>query len=39
MKAILECTNVNKSYGKTDAVRNLTLKLDENTVYGLLGRN
>src|SRR5258707_537759 len=39
MNAILECTNVNKSYGKTNAVRNLDLKLEENTVYGLLGRN
>ncbi len=39
MNAILECTNVNKSYGKTDAIRHLDLKLEENTVYGLLGRN
>ncbi|MCQ6561088.1 ABC transporter ATP-binding protein [Paenibacillus mendelii] len=39
MNAILECTNVNKSYGKTDAVRNLGMKLEENTIYGLLGRN
>jgi ABC-2 type transport system ATP-binding protein len=39
MKAILECTNVNKAYGKTAAVSNLTLKLEDNTIYGLLGRN
>ncbi|WP_276358333.1 ABC transporter ATP-binding protein [Cohnella caldifontis] len=39
MNAILECANVNKSYGKTDAVRQLDMKLEENVVYGLLGRN
>lgn len=39
MSVILECTNLNKSYGKNDAVRNLAIKLEENTIYGLLGRN
>lgn len=39
MNAMMECTNLNKSYGRTDAVRQLDLRLDENTVYGLLGRN
>ncbi|MFM9281281.1 ABC transporter ATP-binding protein [Paenibacillus jiagnxiensis] len=39
MTAILTCTNVNKSYGNKKAVHNLDLKLEENTIYGLLGRN
>lgn len=39
MNTILECTNVNKSYGKIHAVRNLSIKLEENTIYGLLGQN
>lgn len=39
MNAILECSNLNKSYGRTEAVRNLELQLQENTIYGLLGRN
>ncbi|AWB44538.1 ABC transporter ATP-binding protein [Paenibacillus sp. CAA11] len=39
MSAVLECTNVSKSYGKTEAVRNLEFRLEENTIYGLLGRN
>ena len=39
MNAIAECTNVTKSYGKTEAVSQLDLKLEENVVYGLLGRN
>ncbi|MBB6733446.1 ATP-binding cassette domain-containing protein [Cohnella zeiphila] len=39
MNAILECRNVSKSYGSTAAVRRLDLKLEENKLYGLLGRN
>ncbi|MCC3372247.1 ATP-binding cassette domain-containing protein [Cohnella sp. REN36] len=39
MNVMMECTNLNKSYGRTDAVRQLDLRLEENTVYGLLGRN
>lgn len=39
MSTILACTNLTKSYGKHDAVRNLEMKLNENTIYGLLGRN
>jgi ABC-2 type transport system ATP-binding protein len=39
MSTILTSTNLNKNYGKTEAVRNLTMKLEENTIYGLLGRN
>lgn len=39
MDGILTCKNVNKSYGRTEAVRNLDLVLEENIIYGLLGRN
>lgn len=39
MNVMMECTNLSKSYGRTDAVRQLDLRLEENTVYGLLGRN
>jgi ABC-2 type transport system ATP-binding protein len=35
----LQCTDLTKSYGKTNAVHNLNLELKENTIYGLLGRN
>jgi len=35
----VECTNLTKSYWRTEAVRHLDLKLEENIVYGLLGRN
>jgi len=36
---VLTCDNVNKSYGRTYALRNLNLQLEENVIYGLLGRN
>lgn len=36
---MLEIKNLNKSYGKTIVLRDLNLKLEENKVYGLLGRN
>ncbi|RUS48898.1 ATP-binding cassette domain-containing protein [Cohnella sp. AR92] len=39
MSTILSCTNLSKSYGKHDAVQNLEMRLNENTIYGLLGRN
>lgn len=39
MNTILECINVNKYYGNLHAVRNLSIKLEEHTIYGLLGRN
>ncbi|WP_135549515.1 ATP-binding cassette domain-containing protein [Paenibacillus cymbidii] len=39
MNAILECANVYKSYGRNEAVRSLSMKLEPNTIYGLLGRN
>jgi ABC-2 type transport system ATP-binding protein len=30
---------LNKSYGKTEAVRNLNITIEEHTIYGMLGRN
>ncbi|GMK38495.1 ABC transporter ATP-binding protein [Paenibacillus sp. CCS19] len=39
MRTILACTDLTKRYGKHDAVRNLEMKLNDNTIYGLLGRN
>ncbi|MBM6994728.1 ABC transporter ATP-binding protein [Paenibacillus sp. DXFW5] len=39
MSAILECRNVSKRYGRVEAVRQLDMTLEENTIYGLLGRN
>lgn len=39
MSSALTCINVNKTYGRTSALRNLNLTLEENVIYGLLGRN
>lgn len=39
MSIVLTCDNVNKTYGRTYALRNLNLQLEENVIYGLLGRN
>lgn len=39
MEAILTCKQLSKSYGRTEAVRQLDMELKENTIYGLLGRN
>jgi ABC-2 type transport system ATP-binding protein len=39
MNTVVTITNLNKSYGRTEAVRQLSMKLEENTIYGLLGRN
>ncbi|XOK63498.1 ATP-binding cassette domain-containing protein [Paenibacillus elgii] len=39
MSIALTCGNLNKKYGRTDALRNLDLQLEENVIYGLLGRN
>lgn len=36
---MLEMKNLNKSYGSTIVLENINLKLAENKVYGLLGRN
>jgi len=39
VNALLECSNLTKNYGKSQAVHNLDIKLEEDTIYGLLGRN
>lgn len=39
MSIVLTCNNLNKTYGRTYALRNLNLQLEENVIYGLLGRN
>lgn len=39
MTMALVCDHINKKYGRTHALRNLSLKLEENVIYGLLGRN
>jgi len=35
----LACGNLTKSYGRTLALQNLDLQLEEGIIYGLLGRN
>ncbi|QJD82941.1 ATP-binding cassette domain-containing protein [Cohnella herbarum] len=39
MSIVLSCGNLNKKYGRTYALRDLDLQLEENVIYGLLGRN
>lgn len=39
MSTVLTCGNLNKKYGRTYALRNLDLQLEENVIYGLLGQN
>lgn len=39
MTTILECRGLVKSYGRTKAVAGIDLSLEENVIYGLLGRN
>lgn len=36
---MLEIKNLNKSYGKDVVLKDINLKLEENKIYGLLGRN
>lgn len=36
---MLEIKNLNKSYGRTIVLKDVNLKLEENKIYGLLGRN
>lgn len=36
---MLEIKNLYKSYGNTRVLKDINLKLDENKIYGLLGRN
>ncbi|MFE4571034.1 ATP-binding cassette domain-containing protein [Paenibacillus chitinolyticus] len=39
MSIALTCGNLTKKYGRTYALCNLDLQLEENVIYGLLGRN
>ena len=39
MNAILEIEALSKSYGSVEALKSLSLKLEEGKIYGLLGRN
>lgn len=36
---MLEIINLNKSYGKNKVLTDINLKIEENKIYGLLGRN
>lgn len=36
---MLECKNLTKTYDKVQVVNNISLTLEENKIYGLLGRN
>ncbi|ASS64918.1 MULTISPECIES: ABC transporter ATP-binding protein [unclassified Paenibacillus] len=39
MSIVLSCDNLTKRYGRTYALRDLDIQLEENVIYGLLGRN
>ncbi|CAM4095064.1 ABC transporter ATP-binding protein [Lederbergia lenta] len=39
MKNVVEVTHLEKVYGTFDAVQNVSFSLEENKIYGLLGRN
>lgn len=39
MSTVVECVDLTKSYGKVQALKNINLRLEENKIYGLLGRN
>ena len=36
---MLEIVNLDKSYDKLKVLTNINLRLEENKIYGLLGRN
>lgn len=37
--SLIEIRNLYKSYGKTEVLKDINLNLEENKIYGLLGRN
>lgn len=39
MKNVIEVTQLNKSYGKFNAIHNTSFAMQANKIYGLLGRN
>lgn len=36
---VIECNNLSKSYGKVNAINDLSLTIEENKITGLIGRN
>ncbi|WP_323958734.1 ATP-binding cassette domain-containing protein [Arthrobacter sp. JZ12] len=39
MTAVIDIANVSKTYGRSEALRGVTLALEPDRIYGLLGRN
>ncbi|MCH1624383.1 ABC transporter ATP-binding protein [Ferdinandcohnia quinoae] len=39
MKKVVEITQLDKTYGEFKAIENVTFTMEENKIYGLLGRN
>lgn len=39
MTFVVECINISKKYKKIQALNNITVNIEENKIYGLLGRN
>ena len=39
MKNVIEVKQLNKSYGKFNAIQDISFSIEENKIYGLLGRN
>lgn len=39
MSYAIECMNVSKAFGNTNALANVNLKIQKDKIYGLLGRN
>ncbi len=39
MNNILQCENIVKRFGKTTALNGVTVQLEQNKIYGLIGRN
>lgn len=39
MSAIVNCSNLSKQYGKSEALRNINLQIDSGKIIGLLGPN
>ncbi|MEG2770690.1 MAG: ATP-binding cassette domain-containing protein, partial [Oscillospiraceae bacterium] len=37
--SIIKISNITKNYGDTCALDNVSLTIEENKIYGLLGRN
>ena len=35
----LVCSNITKTYGKKEVLKNINLELEKGKIYGLIGRN